>query len=84
MMPSAKIAMRLMAPPASMLNTSSRPPCCCCNCMRECSRVDARHRDISAEPRHDQGDQREQNPLLELGRLAEGGKIEICCQLFGC
>ena len=84
MMPSAKIAMRLTAPPASVLNTSSSPPPCCVDELRHSGRVDARHRDVGAQPRNDQRTQREQDALAQLLRLAEIAEIEIGGQLFGC
>jgi hypothetical protein len=44
---------------------------------RELRRIDAGHRHIGAEPRHNERQGREQDPVLEFGRLAECGKIEI-------
>ena len=44
---------------------------------RKFGRIDAGHRNIGAEPRHDQRQHREQDALLELRRLGEGGQIEI-------
>src|SRR5205814_87987 len=52
--------------------------------LREDLRIDAGERDIGPEPIDHQRAQGEPDPLLELGRLGEGAKIEARRELLGC
>ena len=47
-------------------------------------RVDARNRDVGADPVNDQGAQGEQQAALQILGAPERAEIEICRQLFGC
>ena len=84
MMFSANTAMRCTAPPENMLNMSSTP---CFWPRKDClegAGIDARQRDVGAEPVDDQRAEREPDALLELFGLAEGGPIDVGGKLFGC
>ena len=83
MMLSAKIVMRPSAPPANMSNMPRMPPACCWKICRNATGVDARQRDVGADPVDDQRAEREPDALLELGRLGEGAEIDIGGELFG-
>ena len=84
MMPSAKIAMRSTAPPANMLNMPRMPEDCCWKACVQRLEVDARQRDVGAEPIDEQRAEREPDALLQLLRLGEGGEVQIGGKLFGC
>ena len=51
--------------------------------LRHHLRVDARQRDVGAEPVDDQAAEREPQPLLELGGLAEDAEIDVGGELLG-
>ena len=82
-MPSAKIDMRSSAPPENMLNMPRMPPALLLEDLRHHHRVDARQRDVGAEAIDDQAAEREPEPLLELGRLAEDAEIDVGGELLG-
>ena len=85
MMPSAKIAMRPdRAAGQHVEHVQQCRPAADCSWLRQLRRVDAGHRDVGAQPRHDQRAQREHDALAQLRRLGEGSEIEIRGQLFGC
>ena len=84
MMFSAKIAMRLMPPPANMLNMPRMPPACDLKTWLPDRGIDAGQRDVGAEPINQQRTQCEPDALLQFVGFAERRKIEVCRQLFRC
>ena len=83
MMLSAKIAMRSTAPPANMLNMPRMPDDWRLERLREGGGIDARERDVGAEPIDDERAQREPDALLEILGLGEGAEIQIGGKLLG-
>ena len=51
---------------------------------RQRRRIDARHRDIGADARHDQRAKREEDAAAQFLGAADRAEVEIGCQLFGC
>ena len=76
MMLSAKIVMRPSAPPENMSNMPRMPPALRAENVVQDRRVDARDRDVGAEPIDHQCAEREPDAALELGRLGEGGEVD--------
>ena len=83
MMLSAKIVMRPSAPPENMSNMPRMPPALLLEHLGQDLRIDAGQRDVGAEPVDHQRAQGEPDPVLELGRLGEGGEIDAGGELFG-
>ena len=74
--PSARIDSRSSAPPENMLNMLRIVPCWSWNRRASAIRVDARHRNESADAVDDQSAEQEEESSPQLGepaRLAEGG-----------
>jgi len=72
MMLRAKIDMRLTAPPANMSSRPRIPFDWPWKNSWDLDRIEARQRQVGAEPIDEQSAEREQEPLLELRRLGEG------------